>query len=76
MRAHHATWAAPLVVLRRGKLGGLAKIRGWSLGGGGICARDAEGWAVSDSWPPRDERAGPWGEAEKVAEALWEWLRL
>jgi hypothetical protein len=49
MRAHHAAWAASLVVLWRGKLGGLSKIRGWSLGGGGICARDAEGWAVGDS---------------------------
>jgi hypothetical protein len=53
----------------------LAKIRGWSLGGGGICARNVEGWAVGDSWPPRDERVGPWGEAEKMAEVLWDWLR-
>jgi hypothetical protein len=55
-----------------GKLGGLAKIRGWSLGGGGICFRNADGWAVGDSWPSGDERVGPWGEAEKMAEVLRE----
>jgi len=77
MWAHQAAWdAEPSVLLSKGEICGWLKIRGWSSGGGlTMCALGMKGGTVGESLHPGGENMWFGGEAEKIAEVLWEVLR-
>lgn len=53
----------------------MLKRRGWSVGAGSISTRGVKGRTVGGSLRPGGGSVWPAGEAEKIAEVLWEWLR-